>query len=63
MPSLQLRRRNAEQQRTLDQAVNEKRSKIGEVEILRANLQKVCFVLAARFTKNADAISTGRYGA
>jgi hypothetical protein len=30
-----------EQQRTLDQAVNEKRSKIGEVEILRANLQKV----------------------
>ena len=51
IPSLQLRRRNAEQQRTLDQAVNEKRSKIGEVEILRANLQKVCFVLAARFTK------------
>jgi hypothetical protein len=32
-----------EQQRTLDQAVNEKRAKIGEVEILRANLQKVFF--------------------
>ncbi|KAH9037060.1 hypothetical protein EDB85DRAFT_1861707 [Lactarius pseudohatsudake] len=36
----ELKRRNAEQQRTLDQAVNEKRAKIGEVEILRANLQK-----------------------
>ncbi|KAI9442751.1 hypothetical protein H4582DRAFT_2073336 [Lactarius indigo] len=36
----ELKRRNAEQQRTLEQAVNEKRAKIGEVEILRANLQK-----------------------
>ncbi|KAH9977475.1 hypothetical protein BJV74DRAFT_888454 [Russula compacta] len=36
----QLKRQNAEQQRSLDHAISEKRSKIGEVEILRTTLQK-----------------------
>jgi hypothetical protein len=33
--------KNAEQQQSFDRAVSEKREKIGEVEILRATLQKV----------------------
>ncbi|KAI0260883.1 hypothetical protein BC834DRAFT_503632 [Gloeopeniophorella convolvens] len=40
----ELEKANTEKQQTLDQAVAEKRAKIGEVEILRANLQKTAAV-------------------
>lgn len=46
-----------EQQRTLDRAVNEKRTKIGEVEIRSANLQKVCLFIHFAASSLADAIS------
>ena len=56
-PALYLRQRNTEQQHTLDQAVNEKCAKIGKVEILRANLQKVCLFIHFAPSSHADAIS------